>query len=164
MRVSITGHRPEKIADFGWVQEALSEVFVTVQPSQVIQGMAAGVDLLSAVVAESLKIPYVCARPWATHTPRNSDYQLYQQVINNAVEVVDVNPAVSYLGPWLYQRRNEWMVDHADIVVAVWDGTAGGTKNCVLYAQKQGKQIIRINPASKTVDYPETVTQTDQLF
>lgn len=28
------------------------------------------------------------------------------------------------------QKRNEYMVDLADKVVAVWDGSKGGTDNC----------------------------------
>lgn len=38
------------------------------------------------------------------------------------------------------------MVDNSDAVIAVWDGTAGGTKNCFDYATKIGKKIIRIDP------------------
>lgn len=42
------------------------------------------------------------------------------------------------------QKRNEYMVDLADIVIAVWDGSASGTGNCVRYAERCGKQIIQI--------------------
>lgn len=48
--------------------------------------------------------------------------------------------------PWLMQKRNEYMVDLADKVIAVWDGSKSGTANCVKYAEKTGKGIIRINP------------------
>jgi uncharacterized phage-like protein YoqJ len=44
------------------------------------------------------------------------------------------------------QKRNEYMVDNSDIVIAVWDGSKGGTYNCVKYAEKLGKKIIVINP------------------
>lgn len=47
---------------------------------------------------------------------------------------------------WKMQKRNEWMVDRCDILVSVWDGTEGGTYNCVNYAIGKNKQIIRINP------------------
>ena len=48
--------------------------------------------------------------------------------------------------PYKLQIRNEYMVDNADIVIAVWDGSKGGTCNCVNYAKKIGKKIIVINP------------------
>jgi uncharacterized phage-like protein YoqJ len=44
------------------------------------------------------------------------------------------------------QIRNEWMVDRADQVIAIWDGTSGGTANCVEYATKMNKPILRIDP------------------
>ena len=47
------------------------------------------------------------------------------------------------------QKRNEYMVDLADRVIAVWDGSKGGTANCVKYAEKVGKEIIRIEPYNR---------------
>ena len=44
------------------------------------------------------------------------------------------------------QLRNQYMVDNSDIVIAVWNGSNGGTANCVNYAHKLNKQIIIINP------------------
>lgn len=44
------------------------------------------------------------------------------------------------------QERNIWMVNHANCVVAVWDGTPGGTNNCIKYAKDQGKLVLRIHP------------------
>lgn len=44
------------------------------------------------------------------------------------------------------QKRNEYMVDHSDKVIAVWDGSKSGTKNCIDYAKKVGKDIIFVQP------------------
>ena len=46
--------------------------------------------------------------------------------------------------PRLMQVRNEYMVDHSDVVIAVWNGTDGGTANCVRYAASRGKKIVRV--------------------
>ena len=48
--------------------------------------------------------------------------------------------------PAKMQKRNEYMVDHSDIVIACYDGSNGGTKNCITYAEKLGKNIIKLNP------------------
>jgi uncharacterized phage-like protein YoqJ len=48
--------------------------------------------------------------------------------------------------PQKMQIRNEWMVDNCDKLIAIWDGSKGGTGNCVRYAKKAGREIIRINP------------------
>jgi uncharacterized phage-like protein YoqJ len=44
------------------------------------------------------------------------------------------------------QKRNEYMVDKCDKLLAVWNGTTGGTHNCIKYAKSKGKEIILLNP------------------
>lgn len=43
------------------------------------------------------------------------------------------------------QKRNEYMIDKCDILIAVWNGSKSGTKNCIDYAKKKNKEIIYIN-------------------
>jgi uncharacterized phage-like protein YoqJ len=47
------------------------------------------------------------------------------------------------------QKRNEWMVDHADAVIAVWDGSPSGTANCIGYARKKRRPILVIDPVEE---------------
>lgn len=163
--ISITGHRPEQINNFIWVQNALAEVFREVNPELVIQGMAAGVDLLSAKVAYQEGYPFAAARPWATHTPRNDDVELYEWALDNAERIDIVDPAQSYVGPWLYHKRNEFMVNQADVVVAVWNGDSkGGTAACVRYAKKVGKPIIQIDPRAEKIIYPQPVVEEEPVL
>lgn len=146
---AISGHRPEKIKDFDWVKEALKEAYLLLEVQKVIQGMAAGVDLTAAKVAHEMGIPYVCARPWAGHTARDGWKLTYASAIRNSEQVVDVDPSIKYPGVWAYQVRNKWMVDRADFVLAVWDGSDGGTANCVRYAWKVGKDVFNLNPKTE---------------
>lgn len=44
------------------------------------------------------------------------------------------------------QVRNEWMVDHCDLLVALWDGSSGGTGNCVRYARRVGRPTVNLWP------------------
>ena len=46
----------------------------------------------------------------------------------------------------MLQKRNEYMVDNSNEVIAWWDGTNGGTANCVRYAKSKGKTICQYNP------------------
>jgi len=48
------------------------------------------------------------------------------------------------------QKRNEWMVDNSDAVIAVWDGTPGGPGNTVDYARKFGRSVLVIDPIKQT--------------
>lgn len=47
----------------------------------------------------------------------------------------------AYMAPKM-QKRNEYMVDQSDWVIAVWNGTRGGTANCVHYAQSKNKRLL----------------------
>ena len=69
---------------------------------------------------------------------------MWQEVCDKSDEVVLVTD--EEYKPYLMQVRNIWMVERSDIVIAVWDGTEGGTANCVKSAEKAKKQIIRIKP------------------
>ena len=54
----------------------------------------------------------------------------------------------------LYKRRNYYMVDHADILLAVYDNDRSirsGTGMTVNYAKKRGRKIIFIHPDSAIV-------------
>lgn len=45
--------------------------------------------------------------------------------------------------PAKMQKRNEFLVDNCDILIALWNGEKnGGTKNCLNYAKKQGNVDI----------------------
>lgn len=43
-----------------------------------------------------------------------------------------------------FQRRNEWMVDHAARVIAVYNGESGGTRNTVAYAKRNGVPVVNV--------------------
>jgi uncharacterized phage-like protein YoqJ len=162
--VAITGHRPEKLKNLTWIDSELSRVLIKLNTTLLYQGMAAGVDLMSATVAHRLGIPYVAARPWAGHTPRKQDQDRYAVVLNQAQSVVNVSESSTYEGPWQYHQRNEYMVNHADIVVAVWDGgPSGGTAACVRYAQeKKGLDVVRLDPHRMTVTLIKAKKDPDQ--
>ena len=42
------------------------------------------------------------------------------------------------------QIRNERMVDDSDLVLAFYDGSTGGTHNCIRYAQRQHKSVMNV--------------------
>lgn len=56
--------------------------------------------------------------------------------------------AIGEYHPAKMQLRNQYMVNNATTIIGVWDGTQGGTGNCINYARKQKKNIIIINPSN----------------
>lgn len=145
MIIAITGHRSEDCESESVVRQKLRAAFEDASPDAVIVGMANGVDLWAGAEAIGLGIDVIAARPWATHAPRKDDAELYALVTNGASRVVVVDEAESYLGPWLYHKRNEWMVDNATHVLAYWSGKkSGGTYACLRYAMRTQKPIRNI--------------------
>ena len=47
---------------------------------------------------------------------------------------------------WRMQDRNVYMINGCNRVLVVWDGTKGGTGNCVNYAKKVGVDIDIVRP------------------
>ena len=51
------------------------------------------------------------------------------------------------------RKRNRYMVDHADFIIAVWDGRSSGTGKTVTYARgRNGKAIIVIDPVTLAIE------------
>jgi uncharacterized phage-like protein YoqJ len=116
-----------------------------------ISGMALGVDQWAArgVIALRERDPtvrLVAAVPFHGQDslwPEHSRME-YARLLEAADERVVVSKGA--FAAWKMQARNEWLVNHADVLLAVWDGSAGGTRNCVQYAQRRGTRIVRIDP------------------
>ena len=65
----------------------------------------------------------------------------YYQILREADEVYYISDRYSRC---VYQKRNEWMIDHASMVIAGYTGAAGGTRNTLEYAKKKKDYIIRL--------------------
>lgn len=152
MIIAMTGHRPERILDEQQVRLSIAQVFEHLKPEIVIQGMARGVDVWSSAEAWKQGIPYHAVKPWEGHRAVPDEH--FDWIIRNASQVSSVNPSENYPGVWVYQKRNEFMIDLAETVLAVWDkNKTGGTWNAINYAKKQGKEIIVISPDGTQIEY-----------
>lgn len=57
-----------------------------------------------------------------------------------------IRPRYDIYGKAAPIKRNEIMVDIADVVLVVWDGISKGTKSTINYAKKKNKKLILITP------------------
>lgn len=145
---TVTGHREVENKQFVSTQIGLALKDFNVDC--LFQGMAKGVDQLAASVAFKNRVAYVAVRPWAGHKVGPH----YDLVLQHATKVVVLDDAIKYPGPWVYMKRNEYMVDRSNFLIAVWDGkTSGGTYSCVKYALKKERPVWRIDPKSCTVGW-----------
>ncbi len=136
--VAVTGHRPDNLGGPGPALDAKLRrlaiwYFSTRRPDYIISGFALGWDLAVAEAALELKIPLIAAIPfpdqakkWPEHEQRR--WGTLKQLAEIAHEVCP------YFTSQALQKRNEWMVENASKLVALWDGTPSGTGNCVRYA------------------------------
>lgn len=62
----------------------------------------------------------------------------------HGIEKLIIRPQYERYGRAAPLKRNEEMVDAADAVLAVWDGSSKGTKYTLNYAEKKDKKIITV--------------------
>jgi len=156
MTIAITGHRPNKLGNdydlksplIERINILLEEIILNYQPDFMISGMALGIDTLWARLAIKNDIKLIAAIPFENQDVMwvEKSRKIYHDLLSKAWNVVNVSGQTRYK-PEYMQMRNEWMVDKCDILVAVWNGSKGGTGNCVQYAQRVGKKMIRIDPS-----------------
>lgn len=157
--VNVTGHRPTKLNGYyKWNNQMLvksmrEEIIKLVEQGYefFISGMALGVDLWFAEEVIDLRdskyphIKLVAAIPCKGQQLRwpASSQEEWAEVKANA-DIVHYVSEDTYTA-WCLHARNEWMVDNSNHVLAYWDGTSGGTANCIRYAERIGRTITKID-------------------
>ena len=110
-------------------------------------GGAVGFDTMAAETVLRLRrelgLELVLILPCADQARRFSPSQaaVYSRIKAAADEVVILHE--SYL-PGCMHARDTFMVDHANILIAHYRGTPGGTQYTYLYAEKKGLEIINL--------------------
>lgn len=140
VRLAVTGHRPDKLGGYKnevyrrlrrLAKEQLSE-FEDIE--YVLTGMALGWDQAIADSCVDLEIPFVACCPFMGQEkvwPAGSQMH-YRELLGLAKEVIYVCEG-GYAG-WKMLRRDEYMVDNSDHLLALWNGSKGGTGHTAQYA------------------------------
>ncbi len=153
-----TGHRPQQLgfapgsaAETALKNRLAGEILRLIEEQNVrhfISGMALGVDTWAAQTVLKLKEIYPeltleCAVPCRTQAKYWSrrDRETYLSVLRAADRVTVLQEEYT---PFCMQLRDAHMVEQADIVLAVWNGSKGGTSYTVNCARKQRKTLIVI--------------------
>lgn len=157
MKVAFTGHRPQKLGGFdvetnqfsyiiGRIHQEVQKLEKEDSNIVIISGMALGIDQWAARYAAVRGIPFLAYVPFNGQEGRwpSDSRKEYFELLRNAKEVKIITQGA--YAAWKMQRRNEAMVNDCDVLIAVWDGSTGGTGNCVDYAKSVGKRIVYIHP------------------
>lgn len=159
MIVAITGHRPDKLGrEYGlkgpysfYIKKELQKYISQYNVKTLISGMALGVDSIAALLAIENKINLIAAIPCEGQEKvwPESSQKIYNDILkyDKCTKIV-LSPKYTIK---CMQERNIYMVDNSDLVIAVWDGTKGGTKNCIDYALSIKKPIEYIKINHKTI-------------
>jgi uncharacterized phage-like protein YoqJ len=158
--VAVTGHRPDKLGGYKVPNEmydlvvaGLVKSFEKFKPAFIITGMSLGVDQWAAEICVNMGIPFVAAVPfdeqdkiWPPHSKAK-----YQWLLTKAYQVTKISQGG--FTPLKMQIRNQWMVNSSHLMIAVWNGSPGGTANCLSYATERGKQVhyVPLPPAGMSV-------------
>lgn len=164
---AFTGHRPKSFP-WGYEESArdcllLKEVLeaqITALAEQgvtdFLSGMAQGVDLWSSQIVLDLQkknpaLKLHCVLPCKGQDSKwtASAQERYRSILAQANEVVYVGQ--EYNRDCML-KRNRYLVDHSSILLAVYNGTwRSGTGATVRYAQKLNREIIIIDPVTRTL-------------
>lgn len=158
MIIGITGHHPDRLYGYDLTDERylnlknkFRDILIRDKCKIALSGMALGVDTLFAQTVLELRergqdIKLYCIIPCIDQECMWSrkDKQLYKNIVNSADEVIYTSKQ-SYK-PRSMQKRNEYIVEHCDKLIAVWDRIErGGTYNCIQYAiRKCSMEVIDV--------------------
>ena len=153
----VTGHRPK---GFPFPYDIDNEYFNTYLDvlddivedlmyegyTHFISGMADGVglDFASIIVGisnrfEGIVLESALPYPLRTTSKESESDEIRHFLVNASQKITVVSP--QYFKGCM-QKRNRYMVDKSDLVLAVWNGEErGGTWDTISYARKKGKPI-----------------------
>lgn len=163
-RCSFTGYRPQKMPfgfnerdarciDFKARLYATIETLIKQGYSHFISGGALGVDMYAAEAVIDLKQKY----PWiilemvspfdAQASKWESEYQARHKRLFDEADITTATGHEYTRGSMF--RRNHYLVDNADVLLAAYDGQPGGTAMTCEYARQTGIPVIQIPPVRK---------------
>lgn len=159
---AFTGHRPSSYR-FGYDEEhpdcSKIKTLMTMQIVTLIEngvttfltGMALGADIWGAEIVLACKKRYsglrlIAVIPCETQANRWSVEQRerYFNILSECDETVYISR--HYTKDCMF-RRNRWLIDHANFVLAIFNGSPkGGTAYTVSYAYAKKRAVIIIDP------------------
>lgn len=147
----VTGHRDIPEEQMDRIQKLLrQEILAAIEDGYTyfISGFAAGADLLFADIVAELKETYPITLEAAIPYPgrMKTPDETFQRLIR-CCDTVKIHSDSYFKG--CYMRRNRYMVDQSQRVVAVYDGRpTGGTAATVRYAKGKDVRVVwRCSPS-----------------
>lgn len=156
MNIGITGHRPSRLGNeyngngpySTYLRSELLKVIKIMKPVKIISGMALGFDTIAAELALAHNISLIAAIPFMGQEIKwpKSSQDKYYQILLDSLTTREYISGPGYSKEKMF-KRDEWIVDNCDHLVAAWDGTeSGGTYHTLKYAMDINRPFTVINP------------------
>ena len=158
---AFTGHRPSKYPylcdtasdEYGRLREELSrhiDAAVNEGYTHFICGGALGADTLVAELIlekreNDLRLTLEIAVPCDGQDKywKSRDKQIYRDILSRADTVTCLSDVYT---PFCMQNRNQYMTERSQKLIAVYDGSRGGTYMTVLLALSRGIEVDIVRP------------------
>ncbi len=143
--VSFTGHRHCQLSD---VKASLDESAQKYGNDVVwICGGAIGLDSHAAQYAMENKIRLWLVLPFTPEAMSKYWNPAQRKVLEDTIKYAEkVDILSSVYNVRFYQIRNEKMVDSSEVLCAFFNGSPGGTANCIRYARHKRHPVEVYNP------------------
>lgn len=159
-----TGHRPKGLP-FGYnerdsrckkLKKALKKLILNKikieNVTTFLCGMALGTDMFAAEIVLELKrefrdITLTAVLPCRTQAAKwNKEATArYELIVDRCDKIIILQDEYT---PSCMHKRNLYMVEHSDCVIAVWSGTEGGTANTIHFAIERHLPITVLDPTT----------------
>jgi len=148
LSVAVTGHQPPMLGGYGRDVasrlKALAAAWLSVaRPREVVSGMAAGWDEAVAEAAIDLGIPLVAAlafKDQCAQWPQDA-LERHKRLLMRASETYVYSEGKAH-GCWT--RRDRWVIERGDVVLALWSGVDSGTGRAVKAAANLGRPVFNV--------------------
>lgn len=150
-----TGHRPEKLSDGAVGRVVMSMLYEEIRfaveqgVDTFYTGMAPGIDLCAAAYVLQLRqqhshLRLICVKPFADcgRSLRGSALYQFNSVLTEANAVLELS---DHYHASCYRVRNQYMVDHSDLLIAVVKELHSGTGQTIRMAERRGLPVRKID-------------------
>jgi hypothetical protein len=160
VRVGVVGHRSLSVEATAFAETVCARLFADLRLEgtrlTAVSALAQGADTLFARVAVASGVPLAVVQPHGRYLddfPTRRARAEYVRMTKQACAWT----LMPYRGrcDMAYQAAMEWVADHSDVLVAIWDGRpsrhCGGTAGTVGYARETGCPVVHVDPRTRSV-------------
>ena len=157
MKIGITGHQNLGSAEnIAWLSKTLKSVINQNNIDIGLTSLAIGADQLFADTLIDMQICYVAIIPcdgYEQTFTKSDDLEKYRGLLQSASEII--NLPFNEPSEEAFYEAGKQIVQRSDMIVAIWDGQPakglGGTADAVKFALSLKRNVLHINPITKTV-------------